>query len=74
MSTPRDTVRGMRRVSNVPQAVATLLAALAGGCALLTGQGRIDTADGCIRKNCYGETDAIGYQRCEASCRSTYGR
>jgi hypothetical protein len=28
---------------------------------------------GCIRKNC-GESEAVGYQQCEAACRQKYGQ
>ena len=58
-------------------AVLLLLGAVAlpsGGCAFLDDQVHIASTSSCIRKACRGERDAPGYERCEAACRSTYGR
>ena len=44
------------------------------GCDLLGDQVHIASTSSCISKTCRGEPDAPGYQRCEATCRSMYGR
>ena len=64
-------IRGMRTVTLL---ALTALLAVAGGCAFLDDQVHIASSSSCIRKSCSGEHDAPGYQRCEAACRSTYGR
>ncbi|HEY8088411.1 MAG TPA: hypothetical protein VIF09_11215 [Polyangiaceae bacterium] len=61
------------RPSRALTALVLLLVAL-GGCAFLGDQVHIASSSSCISKNCRGEPDAPGYQRCEAACRSTYGR
>jgi hypothetical protein len=54
-------------------ALVLLVVALA-GCAFLDDQVQIASTSSCVAKTCRGEPDAPGYQRCEAACRSTYGR
>lgn len=53
--------------------LAVLLVAL-GGCAFLDDQVHVASSTGCISNRCGHEVDAPGYQRCEAACRSSYGR
>jgi hypothetical protein len=43
-------------------------------CAFLDDQVHIASTSTCISKSCRTEPDAPGYQRCEAACRSAYGR
>jgi hypothetical protein len=51
-----------------------LLLVASGGCAFLDDQVHIASVSSCVSKTCRGEPDAPGYQRCEAACRSSYGR
>jgi hypothetical protein len=44
-----------------------------GACSTLRNQFDASNVNGCIKKNC-SESDARGYQDCEAACRRNYGR
>ena len=62
----------MRRPVSVIALAALLV--VSGGCTFLDDQVHIASTGSCISKTCRSEPDAPGYQRCEAACRSTYGR